>query len=431
MGKLWAVMRREYVERVRSRWFLIGTFLGPVFMLVITVMPVWLATRTKASTGLANIHVIDATGTRLGEGIVTKLGSLPGADAAAQPRLVTVSNDAAAMAAAETTATRAVVARDIKGYLVLSGTPPAVLDARYAGRNASTMNDMQVLRESVRSSLLTMRLEGAGLDPAKIAQLTSVNVSMKADVLDDRGRGGSGTGSLIVGYLVSFLLYMMITLYGQNILRGVMEEKTTRVAEVVVASVRPDILLAGKVIGTGAVGITQQLIWIASGVLLYFERVPLMKAFGLGEMPITLPSIGAGFLVVTLLFYIFGFLFYASLFAAVGAMVSNQEDAQQAALPVTIILVMSVIFMQPLLLAPQGTMARVMTMVPSASPMLMPLRMSMVEVPAWEVAASLLILAASAGLVVWLSARIYRVGLLMYGKRPNVMELIRWIRYAG
>ena len=430
MAKLWAVIRREYIERVRSRWFLIGTFLGPVFMLVILVLPVWLASRTKASSGLTNIQLIDATGTGLGAKVSGKLAALPlDAGGGGTPGFQSVTLDA--LAAAETTATHRVMQQEIRGYLVLTGTPPAAVSARYAGRNASTISDMQVLREAVRTTIMTIRLEGAGLDPAQIAQLTSVRVRMDEEVLDDRGRGGSGKGSLIMGYLVSFLLYMMIVLYGQNILRGVMEEKTTRVAEVVVASVRPDILLAGKVIGAGAVGITQQLIWIASGLLLFTQRVPLMKAFGLGEMPITMPTIGIGFLAITMLFYIFGFLFYASLFAAVGAMVSNQEDAQQASMPVTIVLVLSVLFMQPILLAPSGTMARVMTMVPSASPILMPLRMSMVEVPAWEIALSLVIVAAACVLSVWLSARIYRVGLLMYGKRPSLRELIRWVRYAG
>ena len=430
MAKLWAVIRREYIERVRSRWFLIGTFLGPVFMLVILVLPVWLASRTKASSGLTNIQLIDATGTGLGAKVSSKLAALPlDAGGGGTPGFQSVTLDA--LAAAETTATHRVMQQEIRGYLVLTGTPPAAVSARYAGRNASTISDMAVLREAVRTTIMTIRLEGAGLDPAQIAQLTSVRVRMDEEVLDDRGRGGSGKGSLIMGYLVSFLLYMMIVLYGQNILRGVMEEKTTRVAEVVVASVRPDILLAGKVIGAGAVGITQQLIWIASGLLLFTQRVPLMKAFGLGEMPITMPTIGIGFLAITMLFYIFGFLFYASLFAAVGAMVSNQEDAQQASMPVTIVLVLSVLFMQPILLAPSGTMARVMTMVPSASPILMPLRMSMVEVPAWEIALSLVIVAAACVLSVWLSARIYRVGLLMYGKRPSLRELIRWVRYAG
>ncbi len=432
MAKLWAVIRREYIERVRSKWFLIGTFLGPVFMLVITVMPIWLASRTKATAGLTNIQVLDATQSPIGARVVAKLGALPvEAGGGIAPELKVVVP--AELGNAEVAATKAVMEKAIKGYMVLSGVGPADVKVRYAGRNASTVNDMQTLRDAVRTSVLAMRLEGAGLDPAKISELTSVRVTMNEEVLDDRGRagGGSGKGSIIVGYLVAFLLYMMIALYGQNILRGVMEEKTTRVAEVVVASVRPDVLLAGKVIGAGAVGITQQLIWIFSGVLIFTQKTPIMKLFGIADLPFSLPTIGAGFLAVTLLFYIFGFLFYASLFAAVGAMVSNQEDAQQAAMPVTIVLIMSVIFMQPLLLAPNGNMARIMTLIPSASPILMPLRMSMVDVPAWEVALSLALVAVACTASIYVSARIYRVGLLMYGKKPGLAEVIRWIRYAG
>lgn len=432
MAKLWAVIRREYLERVRSKWFVIGTFLGPIFLGIITLMPIWLSLKQKPTAGLANIEILDASEAGLGQRVAAKLRTLPEDQGGGGSPLVTAIAPAG-LAAAETSATHKVMEKNIRGYLVITGNPAVQLRTRYAGRNASSANDMQVLKEVVRSTFLAARLEGAGLDPARISELTSVRVPMDEEVLDDRGRagGGSGKGAIIVGYIVSFLLYMMITLYGQNILRGVMEEKTTRVAEVVVASVRPDTLLAGKVIGAGAVGITQQLIWIACGVLFYTQRTPLLKAMGMGDLPLSLPTIGAGFLAVTLLFYILGFLFYASLFAAVGSMVSNQEDAQQAAVPVTMLLVISILFMQPMLLNPNGGLTRAMTLVPSAAPMLMPLRMSLVQVPAWEVALSLALLAGACAVSVWVSARIYRVGLLMYGKRPSWSEVARWVRHAG
>lgn len=432
MGKLFAVIRREYVERVRSRWFLVGTFLGPVFMLAITILPGVLAARTKASSNAGNIVIIDASGTELGARVRARL-SLPGAEdppgGKPAPSLKVV--DRAGLAAAESLATKTVIAKDRVGYLVLTDSTALGQRARYSGRNASTISDMQLLREAVRQTVLSMRFEKEGIDRGKIEALSSVRIQIDAERLDERGRGNSGIGSLILGYLVAFLLYMMIALYGQSILRGVMEEKTTRVAEVVVASVPTDTLLAGKVLGGGAVGITQQLIWVACGVGLYFVREPIMKAFGMDQLPFSMPSVSFGFVAVTMLFYLLGFLFYASLFAAVGAMVSNQEDAQQAAMPVTVLLVFSVIFMQPMLLAPQGGFAKLLSIFPSSAPILMPLRMSMVQVPWYEVAGSIASVAVACALAIWVSARIYRVGLLMYGKRPSVKELVRWVRYAG
>ena len=432
MGKLWAVIRREYVERVRSKWFLVGTFLGPLFMIVITVLPGVIASKTKASSISSNIVIIDASGTELGERVKARL-AVPAADEVASlkavPLLRVVRPDS--IAAAESLATKLVIDKARVGYLVITDSTALGQKARYAGRNASTLSDMQLLRDAVRQTVLSMRFEKEGIDRARIDRLSNVRIQIDAERLDERGRGNSGIGSLILGYLVAFLLYMMIALYGQSILRGVMEEKTTRVAEVVVASVPTDTLLAGKVLGGGAVGITQQLIWVACGLLLYVVREPLMKALGVDQLPFSLPSVSLVFVGVVMAFYLLGFLFYASLFAAVGAMVSNQEDAQQASMPVMVLLVFSVIFMQPMLLAPQSNFARLLSLFPSSAPILMPLRMSMVQVPWYEVVGALLSVAVACVFSIWASARIYRVGLLMYGKRPSLRELVRWVRYAG
>jgi ABC-2 type transport system permease protein len=144
-----------------------------------------------------------------------------------------------------------------------------------------------------------------------------------------------------------------------------------------------------------------------------------------------IPSLSLGAGLAMLGFFVLGFLFYASLFAAVGAMVNSQEDAQQASMPVMLLLVSSIIFMTPILTQPSSTLARVMTMIPFSAPILMPLRMILVSVPWYEVAASLAGVAVAALVAIWISARIYRVGLLMYGKRPSISELARWVRYAG
>lgn len=432
MDKLFAIIRREYVEKVRSKWFLVMTFLGPVFFAAVVIIPGVLAARTKASSQVANIAVLDASQSPLGERVMTRLKSMPRTDSmsvAASPRLVVV--DPAGLAAAETTATKAVLNKSRAGYLVLTDSTLRGETGRYAGRNASSIADVQLLSDAVRQSVLSLRLEKAGLNPDTIRALTTVRVRLNSEVVDERGRGGSGIGAFIVGYIVAFLLYMMIVLYGQSILRGVMEEKTTRVAEVVVASVPSETMLAGKVLGIGAVGITQQIVWIVSGALLIQVREPIMAKFGLANLPFTMPSISTGYLAVVLLFYLLGYIFYAALFAAVGAMVSNQEDAQQAAIPVTMLLVVSILFMQPMLIAPQSTLSRVMSLIPISSPILMPLRMSLVDVPWYEVAASVGLISLACIGSIWVSGRIYRVGLLMYGKRPSLRELVRWVRYAG
>jgi ABC-2 type transport system permease protein len=235
-------------------------------------------------------------------------------------------------------------------------------------------------------------------------------------------------GASILGFIVAFLLYMMLILYGQNILRSVLEEKTTRVAEVIVASVKPDTLLAGKVFGVAAVSLTQQVVWLASGVLLWSFRSKIFELVGVGALPpIPFPEVSIGTLLIFILLFILGFLFYAALFAAAGATVNSDQEAQQASQPIMMLLIASIVFLQPIMLAPTSTMAKVLSWLPFSAPIVMPLRMSVVPIPALELTLVLLGLAVSCVGAIWLSSRIYRVGLLMYGKRPSLRELGRWV----
>jgi ABC-2 type transport system permease protein len=298
---------------------------------------------------------------------------------------------------------------------------------------------------SVRQQTLAQRLEREGLDANRVTALTAEKLETKTEKIGNKGREkGGGMGNLAFGYIVAILLYMMIALYGQTMLRGVLEEKTTRVAEVVLSSVSPDTLLAGKVLGVGLVAITQVLTWVALTIGMLIYLMPILfgnmapaagaaaaASRGLPSDAITsaLPSLGAA--LVILGFFVLGFIFYSALFAAVGAMVSSQEDVQQASMPVMLMLISSVVFMSPILTNPGSPLSRTMSLIPFSAPILMPLRMSLVPVPWWELAASLGGVAIAAVLAIWLSARIYRVGLLMYGKRPSFKELARWVRSAG
>jgi len=431
MGKMFVVFKREYLERVRSKWFIIATVLGPVFLGLVTVMPIVLAARTKSSAQLSNIVIIDATGSDLGARVSKALSNTtPGATA---PRVRVVK--AEQVAAEEKRATTEVMERDALGYLVLDANTIGGKQMRYAGRNASAVVDVQSLSTMVRQSLLNMRLEREGIDPGRVSMLTAVRLETKTEKISDRGKEGtSGLASLFFGYGIALVLYMMIAIYGQSIMRGVLEEKTTRVAEVVVSSVKPDVLLTGKILGSGSVAVTQVIVWLGMTFLMYLVRVPILKAFGAApamiggalKIPTVPPTVG----VALFLFFVLGFVFYAALFGAVGAMVSNQEDIQQAATPVMIMLVSSIIFMQPILMNPSSSLAVTMSILPFSAPLMMPLRMALVAVPWYEIVGALASVAVGCAVAIWLSARIYRVGLLMYGKRPSVRELGRWIRMS-
>jgi len=425
MGKFWAVFKREYLERVRSRWFVFATLLGPIAFGAMTIGTAVLSERATVSTDASHVIVLDATGTDLGARIVDNLGGGIGGDTStAVLRIVTP----ATRAAAESTALHEVMRGEHIGYLVLDDSTLAGQRVRYAGRNASAIADIQRVQETVRRAVLTERLTAAGLDPRRIAALTTVPMSLDAIRVTDRGAGGSGMSGAFFGYMVAILLYLMIVIYGQSILRGVTEEKSTRVAEVVVASAPPETLLAGKIFGAGSVALTQEFIWVAASAAIVYWRAPILKFFHAENVPLPLPSISLGAAVALLLIFILGFFLYAALYAAVGATVDNQEDAQQASLPLMLLLICSTMFIAPVWLSPTSTLARVTSWFPFSAPVLMPLRMSITQVPTIEIAATILTLAVTCALAIWASARIYRTGLLMYGKRRSLAEIIRWLR---
>jgi ABC-2 type transport system permease protein len=430
MGKVFVVFKREYLERVRSRWFIVATVLGPVFMAALIIVPGLLAARTKSSSNLANVIVIDATHTDLGARIAKSLAEA--APTSPPPQLEQVAADG--LAAAVDSATHVVMHHGAQGYLVLDDSTLTGTNAHYAGRNATSLADIATLRSTVQRSVLNLRLERAGINPDSVAKLTGVKLDFTADKITDKGvESGGGMSSIIFGYAIAFLLYMMIALYGQNMLRGVLEEKTTRVAEVVVSSVKPDVLLAGKILGVGSVALTQVAAWTLSALYLGSFSVQIIRAMGGSaadaagiHMPTVSPAVG----VALLLFFVLGFMFYSSLFAAVGAMVSNQEDVQQAQLPVMLPLIGSIVLMGPVRANPSSTLARVASWIPFSAPIIMPMRMALIPISWAELGATLAGLALACYVAIWVSARIYRVGLLMYGKRPTIGELIKWIRMA-
>lgn len=428
MRKLLVVTAREYLERVRTRWFFIATVFGPIVFGLLLFVPPWIASRSKASANLSRIVILDATGTNLGNRIATELnGGLGGDTSATEIRAVVPSQ----LADAESLATKQTIAKQTRGYLVLDSNTIAGRSARYAGTNATSSADMDKISRVVRDEVVAMRLEQAGLDAFQSAALANMRLDLDAERITDRGRGASARVSVFFAFGVAMLLYLSILMYGQAVLRGVIEEKQTRVAEVVVASVSAVKLLGGKVLGVGAVGITQVVIWIAVGFALMKVRTQVLGHFGIASTPMFIPDISLGSAVLLLVFFVLGYTFYAALFAMVGATVTNEQDAQQAQMPVVMLLVVSAFALAPVLAAPESKLAYTMAWLPFSSPIIMPLRMSVVTLEPFDIIISIIILVCSCYISVVLAARVYRTGLLMYGKRPGLREVVRWMRRAG
>lgn len=231
-----------------------------------------------------------------------------------------------------------------------------------------------------------------------------------------------------LAYFLFFLLYMVTLLYGQQVMNGVLEEKSSRIVEVILATVRPIELLLGKLLGIGLAGLTQLVVWLTTMAALSAPAV--VGALALMPEDVKLPQVGLGLIAHFLILFLLGFALFATLYAAIGAATNNVQEAQQFAGFLVVFLVAPMFFLIPIINDPDSTMAVVLSMIPPLTPMLMMLRIAVKMPPLWQILAAYALTTAFIVFLIWVCARIYRIGILMYGKKPTFQELWRWIRYA-
>jgi ABC-2 type transport system permease protein len=321
----------------------------------------------------------------------------------------------------------------LNGFLIVSDSLPTDGTAEYRASNLS-LQTIEELQRTLNRLVVKVRLEAKGVNPEVVdwAQRLRVTLDQKK-IARGRTTTESAGESFILAYVMAILLFMAILLYGVNVMSSVLEEKTTRIIEVLVSSLRPFQLMLGKVLGAGTVSFFQFVIWGVSARLLISLRVPIARALGAdaaSAQGMTLPHIPFATLAVFMAFFLGGFLLYSSMFAAVGAMSSNEQEARQAQQPVTYLLMISYFSIIGLTNDPSSTFARTLSLVPFTSPIATPVRWTAGSMATGELAASLAILLLGIVGVTWVAARIYRVGILMTGKRPTIKELVRWVRTA-
>lgn len=406
-----AVIRREYLQRVRSRWFVFATVAGPLFLLGLIVVPALLQSRGQQVD--RTLAVVDQTGVLYGR---------------LAPRLedggYTVEQ---ASAGDEVSLEQSIRDGDLGGYLVLSDQTLARGRAELHAESSPSAIRMLTLRQAVVQSALEARLQA---DTDEVRSLLAGG-DLVLTVLSDNG--AQDEAGFARAYIGAFLLYMVILLYAVSIMRSVLEEKTSRVVEVVLSSMRPFDLMLGKILGVGAVGLTQLGIWVASGIVIASAGVPMLLAARpeLGEMSdfaAVLP--GMSYMVYFLIYFLGGYFIFSGTYAAVGAMCNSEEETQQAQLPVMMLLIIPIVFVTQIIKEPNSGMSVTLSLIPFFSPVLMFARASIGAAPLWQVGLSVVLMALTVVAVAWVAGRIYKVGILMSGKRPTLPELVRWVREA-
>ena len=414
------VARREFSERVRTVWFLLVTLMGPVGLVALIVVPAWLS--VSAADDEHTVVVVDRSGREVAAGMLEAVPLIR-----SQFRFEVV--PAAPRPDEQQTELLAQVRDErINGFLILPENTLSGGTALYRGDNATNPTLYRDLLTLVNFAVLTIRANDAGIPRETIAALQT---PVPLDVLQTTGddEGSSAGASMVVGYLASILLYMAVFLYAVNVMRSVVQEKTSRVVELIVSSTRPRSLMLGKIVGVGSVGVLQLLIWLGVALVLLHYRDAVLGLFGVDASGFTVPELSPADAAVAIAFFLVGFFFYASLYAAVGAMVNSEQEAQQAQLPLMLLAMIPALSFHVVATNPRGSLAEILTLIPFSSPSLMPMRYVLDGASTAEVLVSLAALAVATVGAVLLAGRIYRVGILMYGKRPGLRELWRWIRY--
>ncbi len=422
MHKLWLIIKREYITRVKTKGFVIGTLIVPLLGIGFTFLIVFLV--SHQSSQAMRLAIVD----NAGEIAPSVASGLRGRLSNGQPQFNVVESidRPADTGAVQKDLHGRINAGNLDGYLVIPAdlTHPVELHTKNAG-NFSLLGPIS---SAVNEAVVEARLNSRGIhvddvrDLVKSADLQVIKVTKGGESVE-KGQTIGVAIALVV------LLYMSLLMYGIITMRSVLEEKTTRTMEVLISAVTPSQLLAGKILGVAAVAITQFLIWGATVVLLGSYGVAMAAMGGAGSLMSNI-HVPVSLMICAVVFFFCGYFLYSSMFAAVGAACSNEQDAAQLQWIAMAPLVFTMLIYSVVLNDSTSRLAVILSEIPFFSPVLMPLRVSLQTPPVWQLALSVGLLLVSIAVVVFGSAKIYRVGILMYGKRPTLPEMFRWLRYS-
>ncbi len=442
MNKIFIVAGREFFTRIQSRTFIVMSILGPLLFGLFVLVPVLMAKWNNDST---TVWVHDPSG-QLSDAFQDQNGLkfqvLPQG---------TLSNGV--LVQADSTNIRQLLEDQDAGLLHLQAPDSNLnVEARYYSAQAAGLKITERIQSALNDRLYRLRMERQGLDP-KVIESLRAEVQLQTSVWTDQGSEDSHTETaMLLGFGAALLMYMFIFMYGSMVMRGVIEEKASRVMELLVSTTKPFELMMGKILGIASVGLFQFVLWLLLGTAISTA----IGAMGLGTAPGTASVPGTSTVAGTanslpadaqadwmqilgqmpwetiipffLFYFLGGYFFYAALFAAVGSAVDSEGDSQQLMLPISLPIILSFVASQFVMQNPHGSLAFWMSMIPLTSPVVMVVRLPF-GVPGWELALSMFLLVAAFVVAVWLAGRIFRIGVLMYGQKVSFNLLRKWLFY--
>lgn len=445
MRKFLAVVKHEYKKIVLKWSFIVATLLFPLIATAFAVIPALILSLESGST---KIVIADKTGKiaprikenllREADEIREKLGGLQNVSSPQQEQIntpleqvlakfefVDYSVDEKSDEQIKRELNYKITDKEIDTYVII---PPNYADSaanfEIVSRKPNDLSANTSLRQAINAAIRSQRLSDEQIDEQRLKDL-SKNIKLDVKKLSEDGAEKDSDASFVAAFVVGLMIYITLLIYGQQILSAVVEEKETRIAEILFSSARPFELMMGKLVGVGLAGLTQLAIWILSAVILIAFGFASASAM---EMNIALPDFTVATIIYFFIFFLLGFFIYATIYALIGSMVTTVQEGSQFAMFPVIILVIGFYMSFAVVRDPNSDLAVWSSIAPFFAPITMPVRIVAETPPFWQIALSIILnFLAIAGLV-WLAARVYRVGMLMYGKRATIPEVWKWIR---
>jgi len=440
-SKIWTIINHEYLKRVKSKGFIIGTLIGPLsfilFFAIIIAVSMSMGESSKKLAILDNTNILADNLIKANKDIYFKVNK------------------------SEAELSKEVLADNLDGFVVLNKEALDNAKVTVYTKGGGGLGFINQLENDLDKVLREYRMAETKVDKTLLARI-NLNVKLETKKINESGKTekDNAEGMSFVGYILGFAIYILTFLYGSFVSRGVIEEKVNRIMEILASSVTPFEMMIGKVVGIGFVGLTQVAVWmvmlfgvmaVATPLVMTFDKSfnkaeiqKIEKLQQMNKMPMqsgnqamspqaksfieNIPKISIWVGVAFVFYFFMGYFFYASLFAAIGSAVDTEQDAAQLQLPITLPIILTITTMPQIMGQPDSTFSIFMSLFPFSSPITMITRVAATSVPLWQIAASVIILLTSTVGAIWFAAKIYRVGILMTGKKPTFKDLLKWAK---
>ncbi|OGF64859.1 MAG: hypothetical protein A2Y62_17900 [Candidatus Fischerbacteria bacterium RBG_13_37_8] len=448
MSRIWAIIKREYIVRVRTKAFIIGTIAAPIVFIAMIVIPI-LLTGVEGDQ-VRRIAIIDLSGDmyaqlrealdgdKQGQRYIPEQTPVEKRDKRIINRTKPPDNGGYVLEQIPVKENNLDVVKEqliskiinkqldayiIIGKHILEGEKP-----EYHSKHVSNFMELRLIEDTLTKIVVEKRLRKEGLDPENIDKITSrvdlkvIKLSGKGEEKEDRGE------TFFFSYILMLMLYTTVLLYGVAIMRSVIEDKSSRIVEVLASSVRPFDLMLGKLIGVGAVGLTQYLVWSILGIIVLLYGASIAMFFNPQAVMSTMPVIPVTHFIYFVIYFLLGYFLYSTMYIIVGSMVDNEQDAQNLQAPLIVFLVIPMLIAPMVLINPDSKISVILSLIPFFTPIVMFLRITVLTPSFWQIILSLVLSIVTILLMTWIAARVYKVGMLMYGKKISFPELIKWIK---